>query len=172
MKDLLSRLLDVNFITRLGSGKCGTWNVQSHEIFRKINWDAVFHMADSPPVSVKTNQVVHRGDEDEWDDGYHSLNFINDTQLLCQRSPSITLQLTGVINNFWKRMFKKKVQPPKHMTFAELAKTINKYKDWCTDELTMTNSTVEHLPSWKYTSKDAVACEINNNRTNNILPNN
>ena len=164
VKDLLSRFLDVNFITRLGSGKCGTWNVQSHEIFRKINWDSVYNMVDSPPVSVKTNQIISRGDEDEWDDGYHSLNFINETQLLCQRSPSVSLHLASAIHNFMKRMFKKKVQPPKHQSFAEMAKSVNKYKEWCGGE-SKTNSTQEHLPAWKYTSKEAVANEISNSIT-------
>ena len=35
----IGALLDVNFVTRLGSGEVGTSNVQRHSVFKTIDWD-------------------------------------------------------------------------------------------------------------------------------------
>ena len=42
-------LLDVNFITRLGSGKFGPENVKNHPFFEKVDWDLV-EAKKGPPV--------------------------------------------------------------------------------------------------------------------------
>ena len=40
-QSFISSLLDINFLTRLGSGPYGSHNVKSHEFFRDIDWKLV-----------------------------------------------------------------------------------------------------------------------------------
>ena len=46
----VAELLDVNFITRLGSGRLGSDNVRGHVFFQGVDWASVEAMAVSPPL--------------------------------------------------------------------------------------------------------------------------
>lgn len=48
-KDLVSKLLDVNEKTRLGSGPNGVKDIKNHPFFRNINWDILEQKLVEPP---------------------------------------------------------------------------------------------------------------------------
>lgn len=59
---LLSSLLDVNFITRLGSGQYGTYNVKADKYFATVDWSKVDAKQCEPPSDsiTKGYSVVNR----------------------------------------------------------------------------------------------------------------
>jgi serine/threonine protein kinase len=49
MKDFISKLLDVNEKTRLGSGKDGVNNIKNHRVFAGMDWDLLEQKHVEPP---------------------------------------------------------------------------------------------------------------------------
>ena len=60
---IISSFLDVNFITRLGSGQYGTYNVKADKYFEDIDWKRMDCKQCEPPVDsqrLPTSSVVNR----------------------------------------------------------------------------------------------------------------
>jgi len=55
LKDFVSALLDVNFVTRLGSGRYGSINVRDHKLFGEIDWKKVESCSSvAPSINLPT----------------------------------------------------------------------------------------------------------------------
>ena len=54
LKNFIASLLDVNFITRLGTGTNGTRNVKEHALFGQVNWFSVEKKTNNPPFIPKS----------------------------------------------------------------------------------------------------------------------
>ena len=56
--DLISRLLDVNESSRLGSGSGGAEDVMAHAFFGGIDWDKLDHKLVHPPIVPPMHDVT------------------------------------------------------------------------------------------------------------------
>jgi serine/threonine protein kinase len=57
-KDLISKLLDVNPKTRLGSGSNGSKNIKSHIFFKGIDWDLLEQKHIEPPFKPEHSRLL------------------------------------------------------------------------------------------------------------------
>jgi serine/threonine protein kinase len=55
--DLISKLLDVNPATRLGSGSNGVYHIKAHEFFKGIDWDLLEQKHIEPPFKPENSRV-------------------------------------------------------------------------------------------------------------------
>jgi serine/threonine protein kinase len=55
--DIISRLLDVNDLTRLGAGPRGLQNIKSHPYFQSIDWELLEQKHLEPPYIPKTKPL-------------------------------------------------------------------------------------------------------------------